>query len=206
MSDLYVGLSGLLGARRALDIVGQNITNASSPGYARREVVFTPVRNNLSSDTAVGSGVNADTVIRLRDMFLQDRLQAYSAGLQRSESQVRYFSEIEALLQEPGEYGVGGLLDQFFNEWQIMASRPEEQAGRVALLGTADYLCQRLTSLRKDLSELRDALNLEVRDVVTQVNELSEQMAENNLLVDQLGGEDRPLALEDESWSAAWSW
>jgi flagellar hook-associated protein 1 FlgK len=198
MSDLYVGLSGLLGARRALDVIGQNITNASSPGYARREVVFTPVRNNVSSAMAVGSGVDADTVVRIRDMFLQDRVQTYSAGLERADSQARYFSEIEALLQEPGEYGIGGVLDQFFNEWQDVASRPDDQAGRVALLGTADYLCQRLTSLREDLSGLRDALHLEVGDVVTQVNELSAQLANNNLLVDQMGSESRPLSLEDE--------
>jgi flagellar hook-associated protein 1 FlgK len=198
MSDLYVGLSGLLGARRALDVIGQNITNASTPGYARREVVFTPVRNQMGSEMAVGSGVDADTVIRIRDMFLQDRVQAYSAGLERSESQGRYFSEIEALLQEPGEYGLGGQLDQFFNEWQVVASRPEEQATRVALLGTADYLCERVRNLYDDLSSLRNALNLEVGDVVQQVNDLASQLAENNLLADQLGGQNRPLSVEDE--------
>lgn len=198
MSDMYVGLSGLLGARRALDIIGQNITNATTEGYARREVVFSPVRNQLGNDQALGSGVDANTVVRIRDMFLQDRVQTYSSGLQNSESQVRYFAEIEALLQEPGDHGIGGILDQFFNEWQLVASQPEEQSTRVALVGTAEYLCDRLMTLRSDLSDLRNAVTLEVRDVVQQVNALTAELADNNLLMDQIGGQTKPLSLEDE--------
>lgn len=199
MADLAVGLSGITAARQALDTIGQNIANASTPGYARREVSLSATRSDLSRGGA-GSGVTVEAVQRVKDSFMEGRLQAYRSSLSCADAEVSYFNEIEGLLQEPSESGIGALLDEFFNSVQAAAVRPDDYTARETLLQSAGRLADRISTLYQSLVDMREAIGQDVTDAVGQVNVLAESLAENNSLSLQFTDAQgrAPLSLQDQ--------
>jgi len=198
-SEIYVGLSGVLAARKAIVTVGQNVANATTPGYARREVSLSGRGWSVASAESAEGGVSIEQVRRIKDMFLQGRLLTYTGGLERSQTLNRYLAEIESLTQEPSDRGIGAALEDFFNQWQALAVRPEDPTARTALLLGAEHLAQQLSSLRQSLVEMRCAILQDTAAAVAQVNALAAQLAGNNQVLSQsVGPESSPLGLEDE--------
>ena len=70
MSDLMrIGSSAMSAAYAQLQTTGQNIANASTPGYVRREVVLQEAGSSGPSGF-MGRGVDAVAVQRVYDQFL----------------------------------------------------------------------------------------------------------------------------------------
>ena len=180
-SGISIGLSGVLAAKYSLQTVGKNIANAATPGYARREIQLRSSSWKLA--TNAGGGVTVETVIRRRDVFLESRLEQYGANMANHEVQHQYLSEIEGLLQEPGDQGISAVLDDFFNKWQAVASNPQDVTARTMLSLAADRLVTRLRDLRNDLVSIRGDILNEIRDVVQSANSAAQKVAENNQLI-----------------------
>ena len=198
-SHISIGTSGLLAMQQALTTVGHNIANAATPGYARRHVQLSGRGLKLVGGPAAAGGVSVEAVLRRKDMFLAGRLENYMASHTREEVQSNYFMEIEGLLQEPSAEGISIQIERFFNHWQALASRPEDATERITLLLNADQLAQRISGLRADLMNLRNAIHLEIGDSAAQVNVLAEKLAENNQLMKDSGETANiPLTLCDD--------
>lgn len=73
---LYIARSGVNSSRAALNVTGQNITNANTPGYTRQRVdqsSIPPAEGDslwAALGAAVGGGANVDSIEQLRDAFL----------------------------------------------------------------------------------------------------------------------------------------
>ena len=78
MSDffaLHIAESGLIAHSRAIEVTGQNITNANTPGYHRQtaelEGLGSPVIPAIFSRwDRGGAGVDVASISRARDTFL----------------------------------------------------------------------------------------------------------------------------------------
>jgi len=198
MSDISIGLGGILAAGQAISTIGSNIANAGNATYARRDVKM----SGQSWEYAGGanSSVSVDSIIRIKDMFLSGRLQSNSASLASADVRSTYFAEIEGVLQEPGEDGIGAALDQFFNQWEALALRPEDTAVRSVLVLNAGSLADKISSLRAGLLDIRDAAQVEAANLVGEVNSLAERLTEVNrqVVLEPADSANPPLALEDE--------
>jgi len=199
MSELSLGLSGVMAARKAIETTGYNIASARTPGYARRDIRLSGRSSSAAASRGASATVNVSAVLRVKNMYLQGRLQEYRGALARDDIQNTYFSEIEGILQEPGENGIGMILERFFNQWEALAMRPEDASERTMLLLTAGHLCEQVSSLRAALTDLRTAVNTEISYHVNEVNSLASRLAELNqgLAVESTGSSDAPLDLED---------
>lgn len=197
-SDISLGLSGILAARQAITTIGQNIANSATPGYARREVRLTSRSWSVADARNAGGGVTVDHVDRVRDMFLAEQLRSHKSGLESSETRSRYLAEVEALIQEPGTEGIGAALNRFFNQWQSVASQPENNSERNSLLLTAADLANQITTLRQGLTDLRASIQGEVTDIVREVNQLTASIVNVNNLSAQSAGSDGGVGLGDE--------
>src|SRR3569623_3801083 len=115
MSDLLtLGLSGVTAYRNALAAVGDNVANAETPGYARREVRLREGINSggsspLYREGMVFGGVEAASVGRAWDAYraADSRYAASAAG--RADVRQQWLSSVAAP-PEDGSLGVGALL------------------------------------------------------------------------------------------------
>jgi flagellar hook-associated protein 1 len=189
--SISVGLTGLKAAQYAITTTGSNITNAATEGYARRRVAFTP--------QAGTGGVAVGSIDRLKNAFVEDRLQTFEGKLGYSEVNVNTLTEIEGLLGEPGDEGISVLIEDFLNQWQSAAARPEDINERNMVLMSAQALTDRLNTFSNSISVIRNDLLSEARQIVDEVNALGEQVIENNALIRAaVGSEGGDLGVRDD--------
>ena len=77
--SLSVGTSGLSAAQMALDVTGQNISNANTEGYSRKRVSVVADFRKDGVMGQMGSGVNVTSVERYRNEFIDVQIQSQVA-------------------------------------------------------------------------------------------------------------------------------
>ena len=105
-SILSIARSAISAHQVAMQTVSQNIANAEIEGYSRQRaemVTATPVRFTHYS---LGSGVDVQGVVRLRDQLLDASFRRESGNLESSNTRTELLGEIEAVLGEPSETGL----------------------------------------------------------------------------------------------------
>src|SRR5688572_6202977 len=105
MATDSIGLSGLLTSQRLLDLAGQNITNANTPGYHRRVASLAAI----TTGSEVGLGVEITQVRRLIDQTLETAVLRSTYSLQDMTTQLNTLRQVEGNL-DIGDGSVNDLL------------------------------------------------------------------------------------------------
>src|SRR4249920_459979 len=120
---LQTALSGLEAAQAAINTTGQNIANASTPGYSRQTVNLTeraqltiPALSSVTGDgSQFGTGVDITSITRIRDQFLDRQYRAQNTNENGNNTSSTILSQVQAGLDEPSSTGLSSQLDQFFS-------------------------------------------------------------------------------------------
>lgn len=185
MSDLIaLGASGIRAYQTALEVVGDNITNANTPGYSRRSAKISEgpapgLGYPLSTGYASGHGVNVTGVRRAYDQFLSNDARTAGGDFARLDTRQRWLTELQTSLGM-GSGSVGDGLTRFFNAAQDVASDPTATAARTSLLSAAETVAQRFRTAAANLSATRDGIRTETSAAVTRVNEITRALASIN--------------------------
>src|ERR1700753_350411 len=133
-TGLQTSLRGLIAQQEALDTTAHNISNASTKGYSRQEVLMSASRA-LSIVTGSTDGgqdaaqlrtvVDVDGITRSRDRFLDLQYRAQAMRLGGLAARVQGLETIEGALAEPGEPGISQELQTFWSDWGGLAHSPE---------------------------------------------------------------------------------
>lgn len=194
-----IALSGLFSAQKALNVTSNNIANAETKGYARQRAEMTTSNNMVGSGVAseIGSGVNVDQVIRIKDEYLIRRVREESSELGFHEGLANALDDVEKIF---GENQVGSMTEMmkgFFNSWEELAKFPEQDAYRRNVIEQADQLSKRSNQISDDLNNLKVDLDTKIDTYIKRINDLAKDIA---IVNDKIGsiGVQNPNALMDE--------
>ncbi len=184
ISVLGIGISGLSAAQAGLVTTGHNISNASTPGFSRQEVVQT---TNLAQSTGagfLGQGVHVSTVKRIYSDVLSNQLasaQSQGAHLNAYNAQIQ---QIDNMLADQSA-GLAPALQEFFSGVNDVAADPCSASSRQSLLSSANSLAARFHSLDQSLEEIRSGVNSGIQSSIDAINGYARQIAalNQNILV-----------------------
>ncbi len=180
MADLLsIGMSGLLAYRRALDTVSNNIANANTAGYSRQRVELVSRAGSAAGYGFIGAGVDVNTVRRLGDGLLSTRLQADASAYSRLQTYSGFASRIDTLLSDK-DAGLSRPLQSFFDAANALSQDASSTAARQTLLGNAETLASRLRESQGQLDGLDREINTRLSNTVTEINGLTQSLAELN--------------------------
>jgi len=120
MSNFDIGLSGLDAAKKAMDVIGNNIANAATDGYHRQRVELSPSYSTQQGSVLIGGGVNVKSVTRMMDVLLEQEILQQQSSLEQISQEFSTLLTIENAFGELSTEG-GGLnasIDSFFNSLQ----------------------------------------------------------------------------------------
>ncbi len=181
MQGFSIGLSGLSAAYAAMDVIGNNIANASTDGYHRQRIELSPSDATQTGSAAVGTGVEVAGVTRLIDELVEREIVSQTSSNGQISQELSTLSSVETTF---GEFGAsGGLnatLDAFFDALRGLAANPLEQTWRNEVVSSAQVLTTEFRRLGDSLTSLEDQVVLEARNVADSINALTEQIAELN--------------------------
>jgi flagellar hook-associated protein 1 len=189
-NGIHTMRTGLDAARRALDVVGQNVANANTAGYTRREVSFVSADPTHVIKTP-GRGISESIVVRYRDQFLDKQFRA-RAGAQGFYG--AYGSQLAQVEQVVGDLAEGGMrtaLDRFFTAWDTLAQRPSDPTAKRGVVTAAEDFVNMARSAFGDMANMRTQIDETVRAKVDQVNSAASQVADLNkaIMQAQVGGQ-----------------
>jgi flagellar hook-associated protein 1 len=188
LSSLNTGLSGLQAQRRALDLIGHNISNAATPGYHRQRAelqgVGAPITGLFSGNGVRPYGVDVIGVSRSYDALLAARAVREQGSSAFAELSSATLSRLEGLFPEPTDVGLANQLHEFSGAWTDVANDAGSLASRTQLLERASSLISTLKTTAADIAGVRasavdrvSALAAEANGLATEIGTLNAQIA-----------------------------
>lgn len=181
--SLGTGLRALLGAQGALDTIGHNIANASTPGYSRQRAELTASHPAPKRGQWFGTGVEIQSIGRAADSILQGRILSQLSISSGLGVRLDNLSELESLFGELSGSGVGSRLSSLFSSFSALSADPGDSILRTDALQSADALAGRFRGLHGDLGSLQERLRLQLQNHVEAANGLAERVAVLNVAV-----------------------
>ena len=190
IQGLEIARRALLAHQSAMNITGHNIANVATDGFTRRRPVLTPTIPENTPWGIVGTGVQLEDVQRTRSAFLDDQVRKESALAGSWDARSRVLQQVEALLGEPSDDAIAGLMDQFYNSWLELSNQPEDYGARAVVLQAGSGLVQAFKDQDAQLSDLIESTDLEVEQRVDNVNNMLKEIGSLNLSIQrsEVGG------------------
>ena len=174
MADLFeIGKSGVQAYRRALGVTGQNIANANTEGYNRRDANLSEVSATqgdiLSVSDQAGLGVRVESIRRAFDDLIVTKSNVVNSSYENARATNEKLKSVERLLL-PGDYSVSSYLQNFFDGLNNVHQAPTDLGARQLVIEYGELLTDGIVSLAKDLEKLKSDLKDEAKAVSEMVN------------------------------------
>ncbi len=179
MSLYSPGVSALNAAQTALAIVGENLSNANTPGYHRQVADLTEALPTQIGNLSLGSGVQVADTRRLLDNPLETAITNQTFTLADTTAQLDTMQQVQSNLS-PSSGTLGDDMETFFNDIEQLATQPADTTQRAVVLGDAQNLTNTFHSLNSGLSQIQAGVDTQLSDTVTNVNSLAQQIAQLN--------------------------
>lgn len=176
---LGVGITGLNAAQAGLVTTEHNIVNASTAGYHRQETIDIPANPQLTGSGFFGQGVHVQTVNRVYSDFLDKQVQQAQTTGSYLDSYYTQIKQIDNMMSDPN-VGLSPAMQDFFNGVHELANNPSSVPVRQSLLGAANSLVNRFSSLNQRLTEIRSGVNSQLTSAVTEINSYAQQISALN--------------------------
>jgi flagellar hook-associated protein 1 FlgK len=189
MSSAFGGLVGasqaLAGQQYGLDVTGQNINNANTPGYSRQSADFATVApvagvpSLYASQTAV-TGVRIAGTTRIDDPILDARVRTEHGVNKYAQTASAQVAGVQSLFDEPSDNGLAEQLNSFWKSWSSLANNPGNSAARSVVLQNATTVTDALNSTSAGIASLSQAASSQLNQNVTDINTAAASLAQVN--------------------------
>lgn len=192
---LEIGRRGLQNHQRALDIIGHNITNASTEGYTRQEAVFTqtdpytvPELDSSATPGQFGTGLMTSMIRRIRDEYLDPQVRGANTDRYYWEDQIDIFKRLEANFAEPAASGINDQMAEFFKNWMNLNNNPQDPGVKAVVMQSGQQLATLMSYTYKQMDTLQESIMKESTTAPGTVDsgQLKDQVDRINTLLSQI--------------------
>ncbi|RIW39064.1 flagellar hook-associated protein FlgK [Bacillus salacetis] len=196
MRSTFMGLEtakrGMYTQQGALHTTGHNIANANTPGFTRQRVNFeqtepypSPSINRPQIPGQMGTGVEAGSIQRVREKFLDIQYRGENNKLGYWETKMEAMKKMEEVMNEPSDSGLSKTMDMFWQSLQDLAVNPTNSGARsvvrqrgVAVAETFNYVASSLSSIRTDLKNEINVTENQVNSLTRQIDNLNKRIGD----------------------------
>jgi|LakMenEpi03Aug12_release.lakeMendotaPanAssembly.Ray.scaffolds.fasta_scaffold02745_8 flagellar hook-associated protein 1 FlgK len=179
MSNLLrIGSSALNAASIQLQTTGQNIANASTPGYVRREAMLQEAGNNGLSGF-IGQGVNVAQIQRVYDEFLVRESNANRSGAAQDTARSDGLNRLDNLFGDP-ETGMGAAYDSLVSSFADVTAHPADSSARSAVLAQVSAFASRAAQIDGQMQQLASSAHGQMSTEINKANDTLKSLAALN--------------------------
>ncbi len=174
---LQIGKEGLFTQQSAIGVTGHNIANVNTPGFSRQKPVIETMPAQKIGLIYFGRGAHLGNITKSYDKFLNNSIALETSILGKWETQEAYMSQTETIFNESSELGLNFMLNKFWDAWNDLAAQPEGIPERAVLQSTGQSIAKNLQNMSLNLETVRTDANNRLLNTVSQINQLSEEIA-----------------------------
>ncbi len=190
---LEVAKRGMFTQQSALYVTGHNIANANTPGYSRQRVNFVQTEpyppasmNRPQIPGQMGTGVEAGSIERVRDSFLDIQYRGENNKLGYWEARADALKKMEDIMNEPSDNGLSKTMDQFWQALQDLSVNPENEGARSVVRQRGLAVVETFHYLYDSLSQIKNDLGHEIGVTITEINSLAQQISKINQQISEI--------------------
>lgn len=174
-----IGQSALAAAQAAQATTSHNISNATTPGYNRQVVVQSTAGGINYGYGFIGQGTQVAEIKRVYNDFLNKQVMASQTTASSLDSYLSQISQLNNLVADTSA-GLSPALQDFFKSMQNLASTPNNDAARQAVLSAGSTLAARFQSLNDQMAQSRTSVNAQITSSIGSINSLATQIQDLN--------------------------
>jgi flagellar hook-associated protein 1 len=187
--SIQLGANTLRAMQIGLQVTGNNIANANTPGYVRQEVIYSPAPVQKIGNLTLGLGVQVDAIVDKIDKFVINRLVGARGDRAGAEVQEDAYNEIENLLNGlSGDTDLSTVFTNFVNSIGGVLDDPSNPAARNLVITQGDTLATTLNNLARRGTAVRDEFNDRIVASADEINSLTETIRKLNIQVTTIEG------------------
>lgn len=195
MANLYASIaaasSSLSAFERALEVTQNNVSNASTPGYARQSLILEAA--SFSVDSSLAGGVTAGALLSARDDYAEQEVWSRLDNLGYFTQRQTTLGPIENSFDISGNGGVFGAMNNLFQSFSAWSTSPDSSVARTTVVDAAGQMARSFQQTAGDLSRISSQTDRQLQQTVTRINELAGVVRDCNAERLRSGSEDPGL-------------
>ena len=177
-ASLSIASQALAADSGALEITNNNIENANTVGYTR-QVVTLSAQALVQGSSVQDAGVSYDGFSSVRDELLQIGINQKTSDSASLSAQSASYAQLQTSFSSTTS-GVGAALSIFFNDLSNTSTQPTDSASRQSVLADAGQLTTAFHQASSALATTKSNADSQVVSTISQINQLSSQIASLN--------------------------
>ncbi|RJP26170.1 MAG: flagellar hook-associated protein FlgK [Candidatus Abyssobacteria bacterium SURF_5] len=185
-SMLSLGGSALQTQQILMDVAGQNVANAATPGYSRQRAELLRYPEYRYGNVLLGHGAYVGTISRVRESLIDDRFRKENSVLGEYAIRMDFLMQTEDILGEPSDSGIANGISTLFDNFQELSNNPEDPAVRTTVSSSAVTLADSIRSTHEMLVNQSVSMSGFINSSVQEINRLAQQISELNRSISTL--------------------
>lgn len=179
MSLLSIAQTALAAAQLGLSTTANNVSNASTPGYDREQIIQTEAGGQNSGFGFIGAGTDVSTIQRTYSSFLTTQVNSTQASYSSLNTGYTQISQINNMFASSTS-GLSPALQSFYNSVQTATANPNTASSLENVLSCAQTLASQFQSTGAQLNQIGDGVNSQITSTVQTINGYATQIASLN--------------------------
>lgn len=175
-------------AQIGLQVVGNNIANANTPGYIRQSLNQASSVGVREGGLIFGTGVRPTGIVQQVDNQLAERMFNAKTDLAGSEALDRAYRQLEELSSDLNNTGLNQQFSLFNNALSELSTQPNDQSLREFVILQADTMANQIQQNRDAAISRRELWNGDLDQIANDINRLTERIARLNLDIATIEG------------------
>lgn len=196
---MYLAQSGLSSAQAAMNVIGNNLNNAMTPGYSRENIILGESGGKTTNTGYFGYGAEVDGVQRAYDGFVNTQLRSATTENMGQSSRYEQFSQIDNMLGDDSN-NISVSLNSVFKALEMVSSKPADPAARQGAFAQFQATVYHFNANSNTLDGLEKSTNTLITQNVADINADAKQLAKLNDEIGKIHGRtgDLPADLLDQ--------
>lgn len=188
-ASFNAGVSGLHSAQNSLYTAAHNLSNATTEGHTRQQVMVTDSFYRTSygvygNAMQVGMGTNVAMIRQIRNVYLDAQYRLQVGRESFYEAQEKAVAEIEDIFGEmEGEQFSYILNEGLWSALSDLQKNPDQIVFRTEAVSMASKFIERASVIQNQLYEYQRNMNQEVQKQVDAINDIVSQVKDYNILI-----------------------
>jgi flagellar hook-associated protein 1 FlgK len=178
MASLLASANAMRTFERGMGVVENNVTNVSTPGYAKQRLTL--LAQPFQIETGLPGGVTLDEAQSLRSEYAERTVRQYVGSQGRLLAAGHRPRRVEMLFDATGESGIPGALSDFFQSISSWSVSPNDQVARQSVIDQQGVVAQSFNQTAAGLMQASADMNSQATSVVGNINRLVGQILDYN--------------------------
>jgi len=158
-----IAFSGLMKSQKALDLTGNNISNASTPGFTRQRLDLVSFPSSSYTDRyapfnniAIGQGVNVTRVAQIRDPFLDARFRREASNIGELDSHLSALRDIATIFDEVQFEALNKAFEDFRSQLHVYSTQTGQVMIDTTVWAAAESIIKMFSQYSRQIADVRD--------------------------------------------------